>query len=165
MPTLIRIMGLRRKRSVCPEMGKARFQRSSSPNGVLRRTPRAAVLSKGPQDAATTGGKAGKPSLSEGCRAVSAQPGGQLLFQTSQVSSVGTSCRKKEITQLCNTHCTVKSTYTSNKCAHTIVYSRGHTFLHGVLCRSLPAVAPGAPKTQSITCRCNQNPVRDYASG
>lgn len=83
---------------------------AAAPSGVSRRTPRAAVLSEGPKDAATTDGKAAKPSLREGCRAASAQTGGQLLFQTSQVSSVRTSCRRKEITQLCNTHCTVKPT-------------------------------------------------------
>lgn len=121
------------------------FGGAAAPGGVLRRTPRAVVLSEGPEDASTAGGKAGKPFLSERdhlCRAASAHPGGQLLFQTSRVSSVTTSCRRNRITPLCNTHCMVERTKTSNKSAHTML----HLVLHGLSWRSLPAVAPGAPK-------------------
>lgn len=141
---------------------RPRSREAAAPSSVLRRIPRVVALSEGSEDAETAAGKAGKPSHSEGCSEASSQPGGQLPFQTPQLTSVSTSCRRNEITQLCSAQLNelkVHINVPTPCCNH--VATRFSEGAYGEACQQQ---LQELPNHHQITCRCNYNAVRDYAS-
>lgn len=159
--TLVGVMGLHRNSSIWPEMGKAGVQGSSSPKRCLEKDPKNCSTVRGPgmEGWLPVVEKLGiHPSVRATEQHQLRQEDSCYFKHLGLVSSVTTLCRRTEITAQSNEP-------VSNKHAYTVLCSHRHLVLHGSLWRSLPAVAPGAPKPPQIACSCNQNAIRDYTSG